>query len=184
MIDQLLNHKNERIPTYGILICLLGLMIFFLGDNFLIANILIIVGVELVLLELVRKYLMRKLSIKVLTNGILIFSILNFLRHSIFFIVLFNIRQSYENSAEFNWFLITESIWFIASVWILSRGLNLLFPKENINYQDYSSSKEFRFLILLILSLFALEIPVFGIHGDLGGYLHGHGFWDGWSHIH
>ncbi|WP_367392194.1 hypothetical protein [Lewinella sp. LCG006] len=184
MVDQFLNHGNKKIAIYGLLMFVVGLVIAFLADDFLIPGVLMIVGMEVVFLELVRKYLIKKSSIKILAYTILVFSILNFLRHNVFFIVVSRISELYKNDPDFNWFLVTEFIWFWVSIWILSRGFNLLFPKEEINYEEYTASKEFRVVVVLILCLLALEIPVFGIHGNFGGYLHGHGFWDAWLHIH
>lgn len=184
MVSRLLYHNNKNVVRYGALIFVLGLLMTFLVDTFLMPNILMVLGIEVVVLELLRKYLIKKASIKILGYTILAFSVLNFLRHSLFFVVITRIRALYEDDPWFHWFLTKEVTWFIVSVWILFRGLNLLFPKEDVSFMKYIDSREFKILIVLIIILFVLEIPMFGIHGNFGGYPHGHAFWDASSHLH
>ncbi|MEL7421640.1 MAG: hypothetical protein AAFN81_01560 [Bacteroidota bacterium] len=184
MINDLLHHDNRRILLYGLLLFLLGLLVAFAIDNSLMPGILMVLGVEITFLELLRRYLVKQSSIQVLAGVILALSVLNFLRHAMFFSVITKIRELYTSYLEIRWYLVTEFIWLVASIWIVLCGLKLLFPKGGITFAEYTTSREFSVLALLILFLFDLEIPVFGIHGNFGGYLHGHSFWDSASHLH
>ena len=176
--------KSWQIILFGGIMATIGIALGFKMDEMLFPQILAVLGIEIVIIESVRIYIIKKESVKILGVSIIIFSILNFLRHSMFFIVLSRIGELYENSTDFNWFLLRESIWLIASIWILTRGVKLIKDNEEAIFEEYVKSKEFKILATLIFILLILEIPIFGIHGDFGGGLHGHGLWDGGAHIH
>ncbi|MEL7248234.1 MAG: hypothetical protein AAFO03_07435 [Bacteroidota bacterium] len=184
MIHRILHHNHKHIVLYGVLIFLLGLLIAYSIDNSLLPGILMVLGMELTFLELLRRYLVKQSSIKLLGAAILVLSVLNFLRHAAFLKLIPRIRELYVSYLEVRWYLITESIWLMISIWIAWCGLKLLFSKEVMSFGAYTASKEFSVLALLILFLFDLEIPVFGLHGNFGGYVHGHSFWDSASHLH
>ena len=163
---------------------MVGVVLCLSMDQILIPQILAVIGIEVAVWEAVRKYLYQSESIRRLGIAIVIFSILNFLRHATFFFVVSRIGECYENSLAFQGFLLRETVWLLASLWILSRGLKLLSATEDPTFGEYVQVKEFKILANLIITLLILEIPLFGIHGDFVGGLHGHGFWEIGMHIH
>ena len=175
--------KSWQFILIGGIVAISGIGLGFKIDEMLFPQILAVLGIEIVIFESVRKYIFKKSSVKTLGITIIFFSILNFIRHSMFFIVISRIGELFENSPDFIWFLSRESIWLIASSWILFKGINLVKEKEETDFKEYVKSKEFKILTTLIIVLLILEVPLFGIHGDFGGGLHGHGFWDGGTHI-
>lgn len=176
--------KTWQIISIGGLLVIGGVGLGYILDELLYSQILAVLGIEIVIIELIRNYIFKKRSLRILGIIILIFSILNFFRHKFFFEIISRFSELYDNSLEWNLLLLREFLWLILSVWILIQGINLLAKNDKIGFGEYSQSIKFKILIIGILILFALEVPVFGIHGDFGGSLHGHSFWDGGTHFH
>ena len=176
--------KSWQIISTGGILGMLGVVLCLSMDQILIPQILAVIGIEVAVLEAVRKYLYQSESIRTLGITIVIFSILNFLRHATFFNVVSRIGECYEHSLAFQGFLLRETVWLLASLWILSKGVKLLGATEAPTFGEYVQAKEFKILARLILLLLILEIPLVGIHGDFGGGLHGHGFWEIGMHLH
>ncbi len=131
-----------------------------------------------------KKYFRKNKSIKAIGIFLLVFSIANFLRHSMFFFTLYRIVELFQNDLGFLLYLLRESIWFVVSVWIVSRGMRLVRKHGEIEYSEYVKTKEFFALSSIVCLLFVLEIPIHDIHYDLFDSPHGHGFWDSGTHIH
>ena len=176
----------KKLIPLGILSFSLGVLLIFLFDFSLTPPLLTTIGIELVAFELIRRMLYRKDSVSAFGKLLLGFSALNFLRHAEFFYILNHIPPTFEFDEELlflpNFWL--QFLWLFVSLSIVGKGLGLAFRKDDSPFMDYTDSKEFKTLFLIILLLMLLETPVFGIHGDFGGGLHGHGFWDAWMHIH
>ncbi len=175
----------NNILGIGVALLIVGLVIFpFSGLHRVIPEVLIVLGLELTVVELVRKYIFKRSSLKALGIIILLFSALNFLRHSTFLLILWNILDYFEPDLYFLIYFTLESIWLAASIWILRQGVSLAKELPNMSFAAYTHTKKYKILIVGILVLLILEIPIFGIHGDYTGGLHGHGIWTSFSHIH
>lgn len=172
------------IISIGGIFSVIGIGLGLIMNQLLIPQILTVLGIELIVLESMRRYIFKKSSLKTLGISILLFSILNFLRHSTFFIVVSKIGELYNDDPAFIAFLVRETFWLIFSTWILSRGINLFRISDVTTFDKYINSKEFKLLLIVVIILLLLEIPIFGIHPDFAGGLHGHSFWDGGTHLH
>lgn len=175
---------SQKTILLGGIFMAIGIVLGLIVDEVLISQILVVLGIEIIIFELVRKYIFKKSSIKILGVSILFFSILNILRHSTFFFIISRLKEFYENSIVFNQYLFRESIWLIASIWILGKGIQLIKNEKEKEFKEYVKSQEFKIITALIIIILFLEIPIFGIHGGFGGGLHGHGFWDKGLHMH
>lgn len=183
-MNRILEIKTSNIILIGGILLVSGIGLGFLV-GLLIPQILVVLGIELLILGGIKDYVFKRSSIRNLGFVLLIFSMLNFLRHSTFFIVISQIGRLFEHDSYFLFFLAREIVWLLVSLWILSRGLLVAKRKNKLNFEAYIKSREFKFLSISILILLALEIPVFGIHhGGFGGGLHGHGFWELGLHFH
>lgn len=161
-----------------------GIVSTFLLNELLLPQIFIVVGIEILVVTFIRSYVFKKCSIKLLGIIISLFSIVNFLRHSVFFMVISRINEVFDSDSYFSNFLLKEITWLIPSTWIVFQAIRLIGNSRAYVFNHYVKSFKFRILSVIILILLVLEIPVFGIHGDFGGGLHGHSFWDGGTHLH
>ncbi len=182
-MNRILKIKTSNIILTGGILLVSGIGLGFLV-GLLIPQILVVFGIELLILGGIKDYVFKQSSVRNLGLVLLTFSMLNFLRHSTFFIVISQIQTSFEREPYFLFFLAREIIWLLVSLWILSRGLLVAKRKTDLDFEAYIKSREFKFLSISILILLALEIPVFGIHHGFGGGLHGHGFWELGLHFH
>jgi len=163
---------------------LMGIASIILFENIFFTQIFLVIGLELIVLSLVSKYVLKSASLKVLGIVIIVFSTLNFFRHSVFLIVLSRIFELYEGDSDFTTFLMRGFDWLLGALWIAYIGLKLVFDPPEVTFDTYVKSSQFQALAVIIIVLLILEIPVFGIHGDFGGRLHGHSYWDAGMHMH
>jgi hypothetical protein len=85
---------------------------------------------------------------------------------------------------EFEIYFVQESIWLIptiAMIWII---FFLFKNKDTLEFQQFIRTKKFQFAILFIFIAILLEAPIFGLHQNSAGIVHGHAFWDAWTHVH
>jgi hypothetical protein len=135
-----LKFNTRQIILIGGLLSIIGIVLTFIMNAMLIPHILTIVGIEIVIITMAIRYILKKSSLKILSVWIIIFSILNFARHSIFFVVLSRIGELFENDPKFIWYLARESIWLIVSLWILSCGFVLIIEHRKIQFTEFVKS--------------------------------------------
>jgi hypothetical protein len=176
----------KKIQTYrivielAVLIC--GLILIFQTDNYWLGELICYIGLTALILDLTIRIVRKLRDIKTLAILFSAFTLLNIIRHLNFYLYL----PTVISAKIFQYYLITliELLWLLPSIFMILISLKLIINKKQLNYQTYVKSKEFRFVIMFVFLAIALEMPVFGFQPDFFGDLHGHGFWEAWTHIH
>jgi hypothetical protein len=73
--------------------------------------------------------------------------------------------------------------WVILTTLSILLIIRIIIKKQKTKFDDLIIMNELRIIVLFIIILIIMKIPVFDIHPNLGGVLHGHSFWY-WSHLH
>jgi len=153
-------------------------------DEYLRSHILIVTGIIVILIQIASSILKKYQSCQVLGLLIVVFSILNAVRHLENLPILLEFEELTVGGFYFAKFYFQELIWLIVSIVILIKGLHLLLIGNRIKYKSFRRTKTFKLIIGAVLILFFLEVPIWGLHRNFGGHTHGHSFWDGGTHIH
>jgi hypothetical protein len=164
---------------------ILGLGIFFLFLNinyYWIAEMIMYFGFFAFIIDFIIWIILKKQTVRVLGIIISILTFVNLLRHIDFYNLLFDIRLQFK--LQYLKYHIREIIWFFPSILMIYYSVKLLINKEKMGFIKYVEEVEFKIILGFFLLAIILDFPIFGVHGDLGGGLHGHGFWDAYFHLH
>ncbi len=161
---------------------ILGLLLLINIRTFWYGQILLLASFLTLILDYFWYLMTKKESIRTATIILLLVSILNILRHVPNFI--FIIKYYDWETFEFSPFIIKELIWLIPTFFLIIVTKTTWTNKNRSTYKQLIKSKRFKIAIGVILVGVFLELPIWGIHGDFFGQLHGHSFWNSFTHIH
>jgi len=126
--------------------------------------------------------IVKSKRIKVLGFVLLGISLLNLLRHIRFYITL--VLYHFYSSDFMSGYYFREYVWVFPTCVMLAYAIRLCIIKTDLDFNQYVKTKSFKIFILFYCIAILLECPIFGIHGDFGGSIHGHALWDSGYHFH
>lgn len=152
----------------------------FLGNIGYILSTIGLIGI--VLLPLI-KHVQKKRNLKLLGFYLLVFSLANIGRHYIDFYIFYDFQDYWNDYWEFNkvGYLVVLGLWVIVTFIILKYSIGLFKTKDD--FETVIRTKKTMIIMILVGIIILLEFPIFNWHGDFGGGIHGHSYWNRW-HIH
>ncbi len=175
--------KLKLFVFLGILITGFGLTLIYVDIFNVIGTFLYSIGIAGLTFTPIIHHITTKKSIRLLGLYLILFSIVNIVRHYQDFYSLYYFKDLIENDFYYseNRYLIHLPIWLIMTIWLLKYSVQTIMT--NKTYETYLKRTETKFIITIIIVLTLLELPIFGWHPDFVGGLHGHSFW-GNLHFH
>ena len=176
-----MNRIYRLLVEIAMIIC--GLVLIFRTYQFYwLGTILVYFGLSTLVIDSTVGIIQKKKDIKTLAIVFTIFSLINALRHLNFYIHISYLESIAE--IEFHIYYFLEFFWIIPSLLMFWVSIKLLINESQIDYREYIKSKEFKYVLGFVFIAILLEFPIFGVHGDFFGGIHGHGIWEAWTHIH
>ena len=162
----------------------IGIISLYFTELRLISEIAIVVGLQVFIFSIAFHFVFRKKSINLLGVSLIAFSNLYLCIHYIFFIFILRFQELYDYDPYLIGWITGQLIVVIIAMLIFFHGCWLIKNYDSKKFNIYIRSNIYRTIIGLILILLILELPIFGIHGDFGGIVHGHSIWNSQLHMH
>lgn len=175
--------KLKILVLFGILLTGFGLTLTYVDILSIIGTFLFSFGIVGLIFTPIIYHIRTRKSVRLLGFYLILFLIVNIIRHYQDFYSLYHLKDLIENDFYYseNRYLIHLPIWFIMTIWLLKFSVQTIMTDKA--YETYLKRKESKIIITIIIVLTMLELPIFGWHLDFVGGLHGHSFW-GNLHFH
>lgn len=171
--------RKYSIPAASVIL-ISGVLWSFLLAPGLVPDLLIYLGIFMFVFDLLARFIRKKKSMGLLARIMLVLSLVNIVRHYPVYVYFSGLLVP----IEYTFYFTRELIWLIPSWYAIWVSLRLLIRHDQMEFDTYLRTTEFKIMTGLFILMLLLELPLFGFHGGFDGTVHGHGFWDAGTHIH